>query len=241
MKPKLYQYAACPFCNKVKTLLEYKGVDYETVEVHPLNKKEIEFSRDYRAVPIYIDSEGKQVNDSTPIMRWIDREFPERKVFNGDAAEAQKEDQWLAWSESFVKGLPTAVYDTFPNSLKAFNYITKAGKFSWFEKQSIRFSGALVMTLVAKKIKKREGIDNPESFLKQKSKEWAEGLSGRPFMGGENPGAADIAVYGILQAVAGLPAEKALIADQDFLSWTQRMKTAVDSAKPHREAGYAKS
>ncbi len=206
----------------------------ETIEVHPLNKKEIAFSADYRAVPIYIDSKGVQVNDSTPIMRHIDREFPDRKTFREDAAE----EKWLAWSEGLVKGLPAAVYNTFPNSLKAFNYITKTGNFSWFEKQSIRFSGALVMTLVAKKVKKREGISDPDLFLKQKAKEWTDGLGGRPFMGGENPGAADIAVYGILRAVAGLPAEKTLLSSAEFSAWMGRMKIEVSNK---REAGYVKS
>src|SRR3990167_827454 len=112
MKPKLYQYAACPFCNKVRSILQYKGVDFETIEVHPLNKKEIAFSTDYRAVPIYVDSKGVQVNDSTPIMRHIDNEFPKPKVFSTDPAAEKDETAWLAWSERFVKGLPTAIYDT---------------------------------------------------------------------------------------------------------------------------------
>lgn len=164
MKPKLYQYAACPFCNKVRSILEYKGVDFETIEVHPLNKKEIAFSADYRAVPIYIDSTGAQVNDSTPIMRHIDKEFPAPAVFSRqsdsdfDPGAESEEAKWLAWSDRFVKGLPAAIYDTLPNSLKSFDYITKVGKFSRLEKLTIKFSGAFIMTLVAKKIRKRENM-----------------------------------------------------------------------------------
>lgn len=238
MKPKLFQYTACPFCSKVRAILQYKGVDYETIEVHPLKKTEIAFSTEYQAVPIYVDSQGRQVNDSTPIMRWIDREFPEPKVFHENPAEAEKEERWLAWSDRFVKGLPTAIYDTFPNALKSFDYITKVGKFSWFEKRMIKYSGALVMTLVAKKIKKREGIDQPDLFLKEKAQEWGEGLGGRSFMGGDAPGGADLAVFGIVQSVDGLRAGKLLQENQELNAWMKKMQEAVQSKKGFQ---YAKS
>ncbi|XP_076949296.1 uncharacterized protein LOC143621894 [Bidens hawaiensis] len=48
----LYQYQACPFCNKVKAFLEYYDIPYKIVEVNPMNKKEIKWS-DYRKVPIW--------------------------------------------------------------------------------------------------------------------------------------------------------------------------------------------
>ena len=56
----LYQYATCPFCCKVKTFLEYYGIEYEIVEVNPLFRKEIKFS-DYRKVPI-LKSQNNQVS-----------------------------------------------------------------------------------------------------------------------------------------------------------------------------------
>lgn len=224
MKPILYQYAACPFCNKVRSILQYKGVEFETVEVHPLNKKELAFSPDYRAVPIYIDSKGVQINDSTPIMRHIDAEFPEPRVFSSDEAA---ESQWLVWSEKYVKGLPTALYDTLPNALKSFNYITQVGKFNWFEKQTIKFSGALIMTLVAKKIKKREGIDDPDTFLRKKAAEWVKGLNGQPFMGGDHPNGADLAVFGITKAVAGLRAAQLLEENTLFADWYRRIQNLI--------------
>lgn len=227
MRPTLYQYAACPFCNKVRTILEYKGVDFETVEVHPLKKKEITFSKDYRAVPIYVDSKGAQVNDSTPIMRHIDAEFSNKPIFERDPQKQAEEARWLEWSEKYVKGLPTAIYDTLPNALKSFDYITKVGKFNFFEKLSIKYTGAFVMTLVAKKIKKREGITEPDSFLREKSAEWAKGLEGRPFLGGEKPNAADIAVYGITRSVAGLRAGRVLEENTAFLAWILRMKKTI--------------
>lgn len=227
MKPRLYQYAACPFCNKVRTILRYKGVDFDTIEVHPLNKKEIAFSPDYRAVPIYVDSTGRQVNDSTPIMRRIDEEYPQRPVFARDAAARAEEDQWLAWSEKYVKGLPTAIYDSLPHALASFDYITKVGKFGWWQRMSIKLTGAFVMTLVAKKIAKREGIADPRAFLREKAAEWVAALKGRPYLGGERPNGADLAVYGITRSVEGLSAGAVLDENTEFAAWRGRVASLL--------------
>jgi microsomal prostaglandin-E synthase 2 len=224
-KPKLYQYAACPFCSKVSSLLGYKKIAFDAVEVHPLKKKEIAFSADYRAVPIYIDHEGVQVNDSTLIMRHIDREFPGNPVFDGSAAETK----WLAWSEEYVQGMPTVVYKDLPSSLKSFSYITKVGKFGWLDRRIVQFSGALVMTLVAKKIRKRQGIVDPPAFLRGRVTEWADGLKGSPFMGGEKPNAADMAVYGISRVVAGLEAGKIFSENAAFSMWLNRMSVTTST------------
>jgi microsomal prostaglandin-E synthase 2 len=52
---QLYQYAICPFCNRVKALLDYAGLPYQTIEVNPLTKAEIRpfrASTGYTKVPI---------------------------------------------------------------------------------------------------------------------------------------------------------------------------------------------
>ena len=37
----LYQYKICPYCNKVKAVLDFLGVPYEALEVNPVSKAEI--------------------------------------------------------------------------------------------------------------------------------------------------------------------------------------------------------
>ncbi len=206
-------------------MLAYKKVDYDVVEVNPLNKKELAFSENYRKVPIFINARGEQVNDSNVILQHIDTEYPGVPVFSKDPAAKARDEQWLAWSEKYVQGLPTVIYDKLGDSIKAFDYITKTGKFSWLQSRMIKYSGAFVMTMVAKKIRKRENIENPEAFLEAKTAEWVAGLSGRPFMGGERPGAADIAVFGISRAVGSLNAGPVFQKNPAFWAWLQRMQT----------------
>ncbi|RVW42480.1 Prostaglandin E synthase 2 [Vitis vinifera] len=59
----LYQYEACPFCNKVKAFLDYYDIGYKVVEVNPINKKEIKWS-EYKKVPI-LTVDGEQMVDSS--------------------------------------------------------------------------------------------------------------------------------------------------------------------------------
>ena len=60
----LYQYRNCPFCGKVRAFLDYYGFKYDIVEVSPLWKKEISFSK-YKKVPFVI-ADDKQVRKEMP-------------------------------------------------------------------------------------------------------------------------------------------------------------------------------
>ena len=56
----LYQYTTCPFCCKTRAFLDYYGITYTTVEVNPLFKKEMKFSK-YRKVPFILTGENNDV------------------------------------------------------------------------------------------------------------------------------------------------------------------------------------
>lgn len=227
-QPKLYQYKVCPFCWKVKAILGYKKIPYETVEVHPLKKKEIQFSKDYRKVPIYLDRSGKQVNDSTHIMRHIDQEFRDRPVFEQNAEAKAKEERWLNWADqTLVRALPPLIYRKLSDSLTAFDYITKEEKFNWFEQRTIKYSGAVVMTLVAKKSAKSQGIQDPEQHLQNCLKDWTQALQGKKFLGGDKPNAADLAVFGVLKSVETLPAFKWVEKNPAVRDWFHRVDKAA--------------
>ncbi len=229
--PTLYQYAVCPFCCKVKSILSYKQVAHEIVEVHPLNKKEISFSKDYRKVPIFVDEQGQQINDSTPIMRFIDEHYQGPKVFEQDSAKKSIEDQWLDWADQvLVRALPPVIYQNIPDALKAFDYITQEGKFSWFQQRTIKYSGALVMKLVAKKSAKSQGITHPQHHLVSCLKKWAEAVGKGPFLGGETPNGADLAVFGILKSIKNMPAFDLIAQQPQVLTWFEKVERLTAKA-----------
>ncbi len=228
-KPKLFQYAVCPFCQKVDAVLSYKKIPYEAIEVHPINKKEIQFSSSYRKVPIYVETDGRQINDSTPIMRHIDAAYAERPVFETDPVAKAKEDQWLNWSDSvLVSSLPPLVYRNMRESCKAFDYITKVGKFNAFQRMTIKYSGAFFMMMVAKKSAKRKNIAKPALHFKNCLSEWEKALEGGKYLNHQRPNGADLAVFGILKSISNLPAFRYVKENPAVCEWYQRMENDVN-------------
>ena len=68
----LYQYKICPYCSRPKTLLDFLRVPYRAVEVNPLTKSQISFSKDYKKVPI-ANLNGEVVKDSSAIVEALSR------------------------------------------------------------------------------------------------------------------------------------------------------------------------
>lgn len=67
----LFQYSTCPFCNKVKALLECNNVSYDVVEVDPLFKTEIK-SSGYGKVPqLRLGDDGPLLVDSDHIVGYL--------------------------------------------------------------------------------------------------------------------------------------------------------------------------
>lgn len=66
----LYQYEVCPWCNKVKAVLDFHNAPYKTVEVDPVFKSQLKFS-DYKKVPVLVTPSGEQFNDSGKIIEEI--------------------------------------------------------------------------------------------------------------------------------------------------------------------------
>lgn len=230
--PTVYQYEACPFCWKVKAILDYKGIDYRVVEVNPLSKKEIAFSKNYKKVPIFVDASGKQVNDSNVIMRHIEKLYPEKAVFETSEERKDKEDFFLSWSNDVLaKSLPPVIYKNFSSSLKAFDYITKVGKFGVFTQFWIKFVGGFVMTMVAKKLKRKLGVENAEEYFKTTLAFLAREISDNGFLGLERINAADLANYGILKSVENLPAFELVKANEKIYLWYQRVHRHIIASK----------
>lgn len=76
MPVRLYQFESCPYCRRVRGVLEAKGVEYEKVDV-PADKGErkelFEISGQY-LVPVLVDG-GKVISDSERIIAYLDERY----------------------------------------------------------------------------------------------------------------------------------------------------------------------
>ena len=81
MKARLFQFATSPFCAKVRKLLEYKGVDYELVEVDYLERKELVLASGQIMVPALTLENGETVIDSARIAMRLEELYPQPTIF----------------------------------------------------------------------------------------------------------------------------------------------------------------
>ncbi|XVE63968.1 hypothetical protein DITRI_Ditri07aG0063200 [Diplodiscus trichospermus] len=221
----LYQYEACPFCNKVKAFLDYHDIPYKVVEVNPLSKKEIKWS-DYKKVPILM-VDGQQLVDSSAIIDQLDRKILPEKMRNS-VADEDEETKWRRWVDNhLVHVLSPNIYRNTSEALESFDYITSNGNFSFTEKITVKYAGAAAMYFVSKNLKKKYNITDERAALYEAAETWVDALDGRNFLGGSKPNQADLAVFGVLRPIRYLRSGRDMVEHTRIGEWYSRMEKAV--------------
>ncbi|KAL2512836.1 Glutathione S-transferase family protein [Abeliophyllum distichum] len=217
----LYQYEACPFCNKVKAFLDYYDIPYKVVEVNPISKKEIKWS-DYKKVPILM-VDGDQMVDSSDIIDKLTN-----KIHPGVQLEDDEENKWRGWVDNhLVHILSPNIYRSASEALESFDYITSHGNFSFTERLTAKYAGAVAMYFVSKKLKKKYNITDERAALYEAAETWVDALKGREFLGGAKPNLADLAVYGVLRPIRNLKSGRDMVEHTRIGDWYTRMENAV--------------
>jgi glutathione S-transferase len=78
---RLYQFATSPFCAKVRKILDYKGIDYEAVEVDYVERKELVMASGQMMVPALTLDNGETLVDSDRIAMALEEHYPEPTLF----------------------------------------------------------------------------------------------------------------------------------------------------------------
>src|SRR5438094_10314240 len=80
MAAKLYQFLGSPFCAKVRKILDFKGIDYEVIEVDYLERKELLIASDQIMVPALTLDSGETIVDSARIATRLEELYPEPTI-----------------------------------------------------------------------------------------------------------------------------------------------------------------
>ena len=81
MTAKLYQFASSPFCAKVRKILDFKGIDYEAVEVDYVERSELLLASGQIMVPALTLDNGETIVDSGKIAMRLEDLFPNPTIF----------------------------------------------------------------------------------------------------------------------------------------------------------------
>jgi glutaredoxin len=168
----LYQYSICPFCHRVRSVLDYAQLPYVVKEVNPLTKAEIRPYRDrHKQVPI-AEIDGTPVFGSDQIIQHLLLSSAANDTNNNDAlkslrlelddnsddtaaATVESKDPWVDFA---VKKLAVLLYPnmcrTVGDSFRAFAYVHHVepakSSFSPVQRILIQSIGSVVRTKIQK-------------------------------------------------------------------------------------------
>ncbi len=81
---ELYQFELSQYCEKVRLILDYKGLDYRKIEVTPgIGQVELFRLTGQRKVPVIKDG-ANIIADSTAIAKYLEQKYPDRPLLPTD-------------------------------------------------------------------------------------------------------------------------------------------------------------
>ncbi|MGB5267565.1 MAG: glutathione S-transferase family protein [Polyangiales bacterium] len=233
MTTTLYQFALCPFCNKVRAGLQLKGVPFEEVEVSPRSKVELPSLPEGapRKVPV-LEVGGSVLWDSTRILSQLDEAFPDTLRFTpADEAMRSRADTMEQWvDDQFIESLPPVLYGTWREATKASKVIAKHSRFGAGEGLAVKFGGPLIMHAVAKRILKRNGRTDAHAWVRENLDYFEQQLGERDFVCGDALTVADVAMHGALTCISPFPIFENVQSRPRLHAWFERVEAMKKSA-----------
>jgi len=233
MTTTLYQFALCPFCNKVRAGLQLKGVPFDEVEVSPRSKVELPSLPEGapRKVPV-LEVGSTVLWDSTRILSQLDEAFPDTLRFTpADEAMRLRADTIEQWvDDQFIESLPPVLYGTWREATKASKVIAKHSRFGTGEGLAVKFGGPLIMHAVAKRILKRNGRTDAHAWVRENLDYFEQELGERDFVCGDTLTVADVAMHGALTCISPFPIFENVESRPRLHAWFERVEAMKKSA-----------
>ncbi|MEE9383257.1 MAG: glutathione S-transferase family protein [Nannocystaceae bacterium] len=237
----LYQFELCPYCHKVRAGLELKGLSYRRVEVNPISKRELDHlppsSDGRRRVPV-LEYKGEARGESSDILRWLDQVAPgDRPLHPLDPDQLDRANEIDAWLDNdLIKILPTVLYGTWSESIRAAKLTAKTSNFSRIDNLKVGVFGSIIMKTIAKRIlRKRGGGKTGLELFHAELTRLETWLADSDFLGDDAPHFADAGVHGALTCVRQFPAFEHVRARPKLEAWYERVDALRRTVHPASE------
>ena len=225
--PTLHLLYSCPFCWKVRGLLEHLEVDTKFVPVNGMRiKKDVAFTGDWGKVPVFTDEDGNHHVDSTPILRFIDERYNNGKM--ASQGDVERQSTWMEWVDTHMsKATVPILYGTLGSALKTTTRISKIENFGFVSKRLYAWAGFPIMWgIIAKKRVKKDGR-KPKQLWHDLLTEFTDAHDGQPFFGGKTPDLVDFAAFGYVRSISPYPQFGQLTDHVNGMAWYDRMEATL--------------
>ena len=238
----LYQFAHSPFCDKVRRVMHYKGIEYRVEEVPlPTATMRIKRVNAIGKVPV-LEHDGQRISDSTHIARHLEEVFPTPSIYPVDARDRALAHVLEEWADESLFFYEVRLRFTFQANVK-----TWTGKLVEQEPALVRAVLPWFLPGHFEAILKPQGIGRkPEALvLKELDEHMAaasELLRGRSWLVGDALSIADISMCAQLHALNGTKEGAETIARYPALAgWLSRTEQATDKGAAGARGLSAKS
>jgi len=224
---KMHMLHTCPFCWKVRSIAEHLAIDYEKIQVNAMKtKKELKFAGDWGKVPVWTESDGEVVVDSTPIMKHIDA------TYNGGAlwetTDEARRDQWIEWADKKLsKATIPILYGSLSSALKTTTRVSKLETFGFFSKRLYAWAGFPIMWGIIARTRVKKDGRKPKQLWHDLLTEFTDEFGGAPFFGGENPDLVDLAAFGYMRSISPFPQFSQLEEHENGIAWYRRVEATL--------------
>jgi len=225
--PQLHLLYSCPFCWKVRGLIEHLDLDVEYVGVNGMKiRKEVAFAGDWGKVPVFTDENGAHHVDSTPLLRHIDATYNGGKL--AAIGDGERQATWMEWVDTHLsKATVPLLYGSLGSALKTTTRISKIETFGFFSKRLYAWAGFPIMWgIIARKRVKSDGR-RPKQLWHDLLGEFTDAHNGEPFFGGQQPDLVDFAAFGYMRSVSPFPQFSLLSDHAAGMAWYRRMEETL--------------
>ena len=193
----IYQFEVSPFCDKVRRACHYKKLPFEVQEVSLLGAGKYSSAK---KLPV-IDDDGVRLEDSTQIVHYLDKKYPDPPLFPQQAAEKALCNVVEDWADESLYYYDIALHFSFPENAKR-----RAGHLLQHEKPWFRTLMKPLVPGLLRKMGENQGagrrpreviLDDIDRHIKS----IGDLLDGKDFLLSFGLSAADISVFVELDAI----------------------------------------
>lgn len=237
---ELYQFEVSQYSEKVRLILDYKGLEYRKIEVTPgVGQLEIFGFTGQRQVPVLKDDDIA-ITDSTEIALYLERKYPDRPILPEDPVQRGQVLILEEWADEFIGGRGRKALIGALNQNQNFRTSILPTNVPDFVKTLVGAVPGDVLDILGSGIGLGgESLKKVQADLKQDLDSLCLILENRPYLVGDTPTLADLAVAGLSMILKfpagdyldipdnlkgkGIPGLADLSNNETFFTWRDRL------------------
>lgn len=214
---ELYQFELSQYSEKVRLILDYKGLEYRKIEVTPgVGQIELMQKSGNRQVPVLKDG-STYIGDSTEIAFYLDRKYPERPIIPDDPLEKGQCLLIEEWADASIGLKGRKAFIGALNQYQNFRASVLPKEVPDIVKNIVSaIPGELLDVLGTGVGLGGDAVKEANKCLQQDLEALSLILQNRPYLVGDSPTLADLAVAG-LSIILKFP-------DGDYLDIPEQLK-----------------